>query len=78
MEFLSHQFNESQGVVNLVLQTPESVIHGYDASGTKGFQVQHLPFRPDELFHESGSPGTSTLSSHFPLFTPLTCSAAGH
>jgi beta-glucanase (GH16 family) len=52
MEFLSHQFNESQGVVNLVLQTPESVIHGYDASGTKGFQVQRLPFRPDEMFHE--------------------------
>lgn len=52
MEFLSHQFNESQGFVNLVLQTPESVLHGYDASGTHEFQVQRLPFRPDEKFHE--------------------------
>lgn len=52
MEFLSHQFNESQGFVNLVLQTPESVVHGYDASGTAAFSVQRLPFRPDEKFHE--------------------------
>ncbi|KAJ4362490.1 hypothetical protein N0V83_010584 [Neocucurbitaria cava] len=52
MEFLSRQFNESQGFVNLVLQTPESVEHGYDASGTSGFEVQRLPFRPDEKFHE--------------------------
>jgi len=52
MEFLSHQFNESQGAVNLVLQTPESVTHGYDASGTAGFRVQRLPFRPDGSFHE--------------------------
>ncbi|KAH7083671.1 concanavalin A-like lectin/glucanase domain-containing protein [Paraphoma chrysanthemicola] len=52
MEFLSHQFNESQGYVNLVLQTPESVVHGYDASGTSEFQVQRLPFRPDQMFHE--------------------------
>jgi hypothetical protein len=40
MEFLSHQFNESQGAVNLVLQSPESVTHGYAAQGTNGFQVQ--------------------------------------
>src|SRR5690242_13737368 len=52
MEFLSHQFNESQGFVNLVLQTPQSVQNGFDASGTAGFQVQRLPFRPDEKFHE--------------------------
>ncbi|KAF1847124.1 glycoside hydrolase family 16 protein [Cucurbitaria berberidis CBS 394.84] len=52
MEFLSHQFNESQGTVNLVMQSPESVTHGYDASGTSAFQVQRLPFRPDENFHE--------------------------
>jgi beta-glucanase (GH16 family) len=52
MEFLSHQFNGSQGAVNLVLQTPESVNHGYDASGTAGFEVQHLDFRPDGMFHE--------------------------
>jgi beta-glucanase (GH16 family) len=52
MEFLSHQFNNSQGAVNLVLQSPESVTHGYAAQGTNGFQVMALPFRPDELFHE--------------------------
>jgi beta-glucanase (GH16 family) len=52
MEFLSHQFNNSQGAVNLVLQSPESVTHGFAAQGTNGFVVQELPFRPDELFHE--------------------------
>lgn len=52
MEFLSHQFNQTAGAVNLVLQTPESVIHGYDASGTNEFKVQPLPFNPDEKFHE--------------------------
>jgi beta-glucanase (GH16 family) len=52
MEFLSHQFNQSQGAVNLVLQTPESIAHGYDAANTSGFEVQPLPFRPDEQFHE--------------------------
>jgi len=52
MEFLSHQFNSSGGVVNLVLQTPQSVNNGYDASGTSGFEVEPLPFRPDDQFHE--------------------------
>jgi len=52
MEFLSRQFNESQGAVNLVLQSPDSVKSGYDASGTSGFQVKQLPFRPDDKFHE--------------------------
>lgn len=52
MEFLSHQFNESQGAVNLVLQSPQSLAQGYDAANTSGFEVQHLPFRPDEKFHE--------------------------
>jgi beta-glucanase (GH16 family) len=52
MEFLSRQFNESQGAVNLVLQSPESMNNGFDASGTAGFQVKQLPFRPDEMFHE--------------------------
>jgi hypothetical protein len=52
MEFLSRQFNESQGTVQLVLQSPESVRDGFDASGTAGYQIQHLPFRPDEKFHE--------------------------
>lgn len=52
MEFLSHQFNESQGAVNLVLQSPQSLANGYDAANTSGFEVQHLPFRPDAKFHE--------------------------
>lgn len=52
MEFLSKQFNESQGVVNLVLQTPDSVRAGYDAANTSGYRVESLPFRPDEQFHE--------------------------
>lgn len=52
MEFLSKQFNNSQGAVNLVLQTPASLAHGYDASGTDEFRVAPLSFRPDEKFHE--------------------------
>ncbi|KAL5120038.1 hypothetical protein ACEQ8H_002136 [Pleosporales sp. CAS-2024a] len=52
MEFLSRQFNESQGAVNLVLQSPQSLANGYDAANTAGFEAQHLPFRPDDLFHE--------------------------
>ena len=52
MEFLSHQFNESQGAVNLVLQSPQSVSNGFAAQGTNGFVVKKLPFRPDEKFHE--------------------------
>jgi beta-glucanase (GH16 family) len=52
MEFLSRQFNQSQGTVQLVVQSPQSVRNGYDASGTAGYQIQHLPFRPDEKFHE--------------------------
>lgn len=52
MEFLNKQFNNSQGAVNLVLQTPESLLHGYDASNTSEFEVAKLDFRPDEKFHE--------------------------
>jgi beta-glucanase (GH16 family) len=52
LELLSRQFNTSGGAINLVLQSTASVNKGYDASGTSGFQVQHLPFRPDQLFHE--------------------------
>ena len=52
MEFLSRQFNESQGYVNLVLQSTQSVEQGYDAQGTSGYKVQRLPFRPDGGFHE--------------------------
>jgi beta-glucanase (GH16 family) len=52
MEFLSKQFNSSGGIVNLVLQSPESVRAGYDASKTPNYQIQPLPFRPDDKFHE--------------------------
>jgi len=52
MEFLSKQFNTSRGAINLVLQTPESVKHGYDASNTSEFKVKPLDYRPDEQFHE--------------------------
>lgn len=52
MEFLSKQFKESGGAVNLVLQSPESIAHGYDASNTSAFEVMPLPFRPDDQFHE--------------------------
>jgi beta-glucanase (GH16 family) len=52
MEFLSKQFNSSGGVVNLVLQSPESVRAGYDATNTPNYQIQPLPFRPDNEFHE--------------------------
>ncbi|KAF2264764.1 concanavalin A-like lectin/glucanase [Lojkania enalia] len=52
MEFLSHQFNGSTGAVNLVLQTPEAVNDGFDASNTSVFKVYPLGFRPDEKFHE--------------------------
>jgi beta-glucanase (GH16 family) len=52
MEFLSKQFGTNKGAVNLVLQTPESVSHGYDASNTSEFKVQPLPFPPDGQFHE--------------------------
>jgi beta-glucanase (GH16 family) len=52
MEFLSHQFNNSGGAVNLVLQSPESVAHGNDAAGTPTYEVAHLPFKPDGMFHE--------------------------
>lgn len=52
MEFLSSEFNSSGGAVNLVLQSAESVAHGNDAAGTPTYKVAHLPFQPDEMFHE--------------------------
>ncbi|KAF2272691.1 concanavalin A-like lectin/glucanase [Westerdykella ornata] len=51
MEFLSKQFNDSQGAVNLVLQSPDSA-KLLDASNTSTFRVAPLPFRPDEMYHE--------------------------
>ncbi|EAT82649.2 hypothetical protein SNOG_10314 [Parastagonospora nodorum SN15] len=44
MEFLSHQFNESQGAVNLVLQSPQSLAQGYDAANTSGFEFHEYRF----------------------------------
>ena len=35
-----------------MLQSPESVRDGFDASNTGGYDIQYLPFRPDEQFHE--------------------------
>lgn len=52
MEFLSKQFNDSQGAVQLVIQSPQSVQSGFDAAGTAGYQNEHLSFRPDQQFHE--------------------------
>jgi beta-glucanase (GH16 family) len=53
MEFLSKQFNESHGSnINLVIQSLESQAAGYNAVFTPGFALPHLPFRPDQDFHE--------------------------
>lgn len=52
MEFLSSQYNESSNPVNLVLQSPESARDGFDASATGTFDLQQLPFAPDDGFHE--------------------------
>lgn len=53
MEFLSKQYSDSPGgIVNLVNQSPDSQAAGYNAAYTPGYDVQHLPFRPDADFHE--------------------------
>ena len=52
MEFLSAQYNDTSHPVNLVLQSPESLKNGYDAANTGSFDVQQLPFAPDDGFHE--------------------------
>jgi beta-glucanase (GH16 family) len=53
MEFLSKQFNESDGSnINLVIQSPESQAAGFNAMYTPGFALPHLPFRPDKDFHD--------------------------
>jgi hypothetical protein len=51
MEFLSKQY-DTGGIVNLVNQSPESQAAGFNAAYTPGYDVQHLPFRPDADFHE--------------------------
>ncbi|KAK4459643.1 beta-glucanase [Cladorrhinum samala] len=54
MEFLSKDFDSSNSSypVNLVLQSREAVMAGFDASKTKNFVKAHLPFDPTEDFHE--------------------------
>lgn len=52
MEFLSSQYNSTSNPVNLVLQSPESARDGFDASTTGTFDLQQLPFAPDDGFHE--------------------------
>jgi beta-glucanase (GH16 family) len=53
MEFLSKQFNESDGsIINLVIQSPESQAAGFNAIFTPGFASPHLPFRSDQGFHD--------------------------
>ncbi|KAK4155886.1 beta-glucanase [Chaetomidium leptoderma] len=54
MEFLSKDFNatNSSYPVNLVLQSREAAMAGYDASKTGNFVKVYLPFDPSEDFHE--------------------------
>ncbi|KAF2636267.1 concanavalin A-like lectin/glucanase [Massarina eburnea CBS 473.64] len=51
MELLTKDFNNSQGAINLVLQSPQSAADR-TAEGTNTLHVQHLDFRPDQSFHE--------------------------
>ncbi|KAK4204359.1 concanavalin A-like lectin/glucanase domain-containing protein [Triangularia verruculosa] len=54
MEFLSKDFDKSNNSypVNLVLQSREAVLNGYDAAATSNFVKAYLPFDPTEDFHE--------------------------
>jgi beta-glucanase (GH16 family) len=54
MEFLSKDFNSTNSSypVNLVLQSREAALAGYDASRTGNFAKAYLPFDPTEDFHE--------------------------
>ncbi|KAK4169284.1 beta-glucanase [Cladorrhinum sp. PSN259] len=54
MEFLSKDFNSSNGSypVNLVLQSRDAVMAGFDASKTSNFVKAYLPFDPAGDFHE--------------------------
>ena len=54
MEFLSQDFNPSNGSypVNLVLQSREAALAGYDAAQTGNFVRADLPFDPTTSFHE--------------------------
>jgi len=54
MEFLSKDFNNSNSSwpVNLVLQSREAAMEGYDASKTSNFHRVYLPYNPTDGFHE--------------------------
>ncbi|KAF2398822.1 concanavalin A-like lectin/glucanase [Trichodelitschia bisporula] len=52
MEFLYREYNQADGMVNLVIQSPESQAQGYNARNTPGFDQHPLPFRPDLDWHE--------------------------
>lgn len=54
MEFLSSEFIPENNTypVNLVLQSEQSVLAGYDAAGTGNYVVANLPFDPTDGFHE--------------------------
>ncbi len=54
MEFLSNEFNTANRSypVNLVLQSHEAAIAGYNAALTGNFVKAYLPFNPAEDFHE--------------------------
>lgn len=84
MEFLSSQYNDSSSPVNLVLQSPESARDGFDASGTGTFDLQQLPFAPDDGFHEyrfDWGPDSVTFYADGKLIEKMTSAipnAAGH
>ena len=54
MEFLTKDFNATNTSypVNLVLQSREAALAGYDASQTGNFIQADLPFDPTQSFHE--------------------------
>jgi hypothetical protein len=54
MEFLSKDFNPSNNTfpVNLVLQSRDATLAGYDAAQTGNFIRVNLPFDPTTAFHE--------------------------
>ncbi|KAK3997332.1 beta-glucanase [Cladorrhinum sp. PSN332] len=54
MEFLSKDFNASNSSypVNLVLQSRDAVMAGFDAAKTSNFVKAYLPFDPTKDFHE--------------------------
>ena len=52
IEFLGAQQNDSSSPVNLVLQSLQSKLQGFNAVGTPDYDVHQLPYQPDEGFHE--------------------------